>query len=235
MIATIAVIGVLAVVNLLNNRWAQRHYLLISFAGTAVLLAIARIDDISWFELGLARRTWTEGLIWSAIIVAAVTLFYGVAVGVPFTRRRGFADQRAAEGGWGRMLYHTVIRIPFGTAMLEETAFRGVLLAIAVDVWGWWIGIAISSFLFGLWHVLPSLDFHESHEAAGMLGEGRAAQVRSVVLTVVGTAAAGVGFCALRYFSGSLFPPLALHAALNGIGFALAWGLARKGQQVREL
>lgn len=226
MLSTIAVIAVLAVVNLLTNRWAKRHYLVTCLVATAFLLGIAQLDHISWGQLGLARDTWRVGVGWSIFVVAAVLAFYAIAAALPWTRK-GFADQRAAEGGWLMMLYHSMIRIPFGTALLEETAFRAVLLAVVVQSWGWWTGVVVSSFVFGLWHVLPSLDFHAHHEAAQRLGNGRRAKIRSVVATVVGTGLAGVGFCALRGLSDSLFPALALHAALNSIGFVVSWGMAR--------
>lgn len=229
--AIVAVIAVLFLVNLLNNRWAKKQYMIICLVATAVLIAIARIDGLSWSQLGLARATWVKGLYWSIAVFLAVALFYAIAASLPITRK-GFNDKRAAEQGWTSVLYHSTIRIPFGTALLEETAFRGVLLAVVDVTWGWWPAIIISSVFFGLWHILPSLEFHDSHEAAGMLGDGRKAQASSVVLTVLGTGAAGVGFCFLRGLSGSLFPPIVLHAALNGIGLAVSWAFARRLQEL---
>lgn len=226
-IAVAAIVVVLILVNLLNNRWARGHYLLICFLGTLVLIAMARYDGLSWEQLGLGPGSWQSGLIWSAVVFGAVAAFYALAASIPATRR-GFRDKRAAEKGWPSVVYHSTIRIPFGTALLEETAFRGVLLAIVVTGWGWWPGVVVSSLLFGLWHILPSLEFHESSEVASAMGSGRWAAVRSVVFTVIGTGAAGVGFCLLRDFSDSLLPPIVLHASLNGIGLAVSWAFARR-------
>ena len=227
MLATVAVLVVLLFVNLLNNKWAKRFYLLVCLVATAVLLAIARIDGITWTQLGLNKSSWQNGIIWSVIVIVAVTVFYAIAASLPFTRA-GFADKRAAEGGYRRVFYHSVIRIPFGTALMEEVAFRGVLLAVVTLSWGVVAGVVVSSIVFGLWHVLPSLDFHDSHDATARIGDSKKAKASSVVATVLGTAAAGVGFCVLRLWTDSLFPPIALHAALNGIGFAVSWGLARR-------
>ncbi len=228
LIVTAAVIGVLIVVNLLNNKWATKHYLMICFVATASLIAIARISGLSWEDLGLARDTWLAGVYWSAAVFGAVALFYAIAASLPLTRK-GFSDKRAAEQGWTSVLYESTIRIPFGTALLEETAFRSVLLAVVADGWGWTWGVVVSSIVFGFWHVLPAFEFHENNEtAAGMLGDGWRAQATSVVLTVLGTCAAGVGFCVLRGLSGSLLPPIVLHAALNGIGLAVTWAFARR-------
>lgn len=227
MISTLAVIAVLIVVNLLTNRWAKQHYLVICLVATAVMLALAQLDNLSWSELGLGQGTWKSGLIWSAVVFAAVVLFYALAASIPITRK-GFGDKRSAEQGWLSLLYHSAVRIPLGTALMEEVAFRGVLLAVVAQSWGWWTGIIVSSVLFGFWHVLPSLDFHANSDAAAVLGSGKKAQASSVVLTVLGTGAAGVGFCLLRGFTGSLFPPIVLHASLNGIGMAVSWAFARK-------
>lgn len=229
--ATIAVVIVLLFVNLITNKWAPRAYLLTCLLSTVLLLCIARLDELSWNQLGLGPGTWKTGILWSLGVFGAVVLFYAVAVSIPFARK-GFSDKRAAEHGWLSVLYQSMIKIPFGTALLEETAFRSVLLAVITDGWGWTWGVIGSSILFGLWHVLPSLDFQESNDAAKILGEGRSAQVKSVVLTVIGTALAGVGFCLLRGISESIFPPIVLHASLNAIGFALSWGFSRR---LREL
>ncbi|MEI8082683.1 MAG: CPBP family intramembrane glutamic endopeptidase [Actinomycetes bacterium] len=227
----VAVIGVLYVANVVNNRLVDKSYLLICFIATAVLILIARLDGLTWTDLGLGHSTWVQGLIWSAWVALAVLAFYAIAASIPATRK-GFGDKRAAEQSLINLCYESMIRIPLGTALLEEVAFRAVLLAVVWAEWGQWWGVIVSSVLFGFWHVFPSLEFHENNESAQLLGEGRSAQVRSVVLTVLFTGAAGVGFCMLRIWSDSLFPPFVLHAFLNGIGVAVTWAFARS---LREL
>lgn len=226
-VATGAVVLTLIVVNLLHNRYAKRHYMVVCFAATGFLLLVARLDGISWTAMGLGASTWYQGLIWSAIVFACVALFYAITASLPILRK-GFADKRAVDQGWPSLLYESTIRIPFGTAVLEEVAFRGVLLAVVVAGWGWWPGVIVSSIVFGLWHILPSLDFHENHEAAEKLGDGFWGKAVSVVGTVFGTAVAGVVFCLLLDFTGSLFPVIVLHASLNGIGMAVSWAIGRR-------
>ena len=92
---------------------------------------------MSWAALGL-DFTWgaqTKGLIWSAALVGIVFVGYGIAAALPWTRK-GFADARTAEMGVGMFLYHAFLRIPVGTALMEEVAFRGVLLAAMIGAWG---------------------------------------------------------------------------------------------------
>lgn len=223
------VTSVLVVVNLLTNLWARKHYLLISLWATGVLLAIAWLAGISWADLGLsfAGGAQTRGLIWSAALVGGVVLVYAVAAALPWTRK-GFGDARTAEMGVGRFLYHAFLRIPVGTALMEEVAFRGVLLAAMIGAWGTIWGVAASSLFFGFWHVLPALEFHEASSTTDRLGNGWRGKLTTVGGQVAGTAAAGVGFCIVRLLSDSLLPAIALHATLNALGFALTWAFARR-------
>lgn len=223
------VISVLVVVNLLTNLWAKQHYLLISLWASGVMIAVAWLAGISWSDIGLSLSpaAQTKGLIWSAIVLAIVVVGYAVAAALPITRK-GFADARTAQMGVGRFLYHAFLRIPVGTALMEEIAFRGVLLAAMIGVWGVPWGIAGSSLLFGVWHVLPALDFHASSSTTDRMGNSRKAQLLTVVGQVIGTGAAGVVFALLVVGSGSLLPAIALHASLNALGFALSWAFARK-------
>lgn len=223
------VTSVLVVVNLLTNLWARQHYLLISLWATGVLLAIAWLAGLSWASLGL-DFTWgtqTQGFIWSAALVGIVFLGYAIAAALPWTRK-GFADARTAEMGVGMFLYHAFLRIPLGTALMEEVAFRGVLLAAVTAAWGTVWGVAVSSVLFGFWHVLPALEFHEASSTTDRLGNSWWAKFTTVGGQVVGTGLAGVGFCMVRIWSGSLLPSIALHASLNALGFGLSWAFARR-------
>lgn len=227
LLLAIAIIGILVVVNIINNKFVDRSYLLVCFIATAVLLALGRFDGLTWSEMGLGKAELVDGLIWGAFIFAGVCVFFAIAAAIPLTRK-GFGDKRAAEQGWMSLLYNAMIRIPLGTALLEEVAFRGVLLAVVWDAWGFWWGVAVSSVVFGFWHVYPAVDFHQNTSAGALMGTGKAALMRSIALNVVGTALAGVVFCLLRYWSGSLIAPFVLHASLNGIGLAVSWAFARK-------
>ena len=124
------VTSVMVVVNLLTNLWARQHYLVISLWATGVLLAVAWLAGITWSQLGLGfgGNAQTKGLIWSAALIGIVSVGYAIAAALPWTRK-GFADARTAQMGVGKFLYHCFLRIPVGTALMEEVAFRGVLLA----------------------------------------------------------------------------------------------------------
>jgi membrane protease YdiL (CAAX protease family) len=81
--------------------------------------------------------------------------------------------------------------------------------------------VAISSALFGLWHVLPTLDALAANDLAG----SPAARTAAVVGAVALTGAVGVVFSSLRLRSGSVVAPAVVHVATNSLG-ALAAGVA---------
>jgi membrane protease YdiL (CAAX protease family) len=149
-----------------------------------------------------------------AAAAGAVGLVYAAAVTLPATRV-AFVDTRGAAP-LATVLFAALVRIPFGTVMLEELAFRGLLPALVGG--GWWRATLVSSGLFGLWHVLPSLGYATSNAAAGALGPGPA-----VLGTVAFTATAGVVFRAGQRWSGHLVTPMLLHVATNSLGALVAW------------
>jgi uncharacterized protein len=188
-----------------------------------LLVVLARADGCSWTALGLGRESLRPGLRWAAVLIAAVLLGYLVAAALPPTRQ-AFADTRATSLSGAALLWHLLVRIPLGTALLEEVAFRGVVYAMVERRRGARAAVVGSSLLFGLWHVLPSLGLRRANAAvADVLGPGTAGAVVAVVAATAATALAGAGFCELRRRSGGLLAPFALHWALNALGLLVAW------------
>ena len=110
-------------------------------------------------------------------------------------------------------------------AALPQTrdAFRGVLWGLIRRGYGTVAATVVSSALFGLWHVLPSLHLAADNQAIGStVGKGTSGEVLSVLGTVLFTGLAGVVFCELRRRSGSLLASIGLHWATNGLGVLTA-------------
>jgi uncharacterized protein len=168
-----AVVAVLVAVNLLNNRLLPGAYLPTCLAAAALLLAVARRDGCSWSDLGLGATAVRSGLWWSAVLVGLVLVGLAVAAAVPVARP-AFVDDRAAGLSGTVMLWRALVRIPLGTALLEEVAFRGVLAAMLTRRHGVRAAVVVSSLLFGLWHVLPSLGLRTATPPSGACsGPGR--------------------------------------------------------------
>ena len=93
----VLVIGVLLLINVVNNRVAPNsHYLLWSFASSVILLALGLLDGNTFTDMGLSWTHYLSGLIWAGICIGAVTLVY--VVGIIFKpTRNAFRDERHAE------------------------------------------------------------------------------------------------------------------------------------------
>jgi uncharacterized protein len=216
-----AVIMVLAAVNV-ADKYGPHHTGLV--AGPVVALALvllARRAGLSWHDLGLSRRTLLPGLKYAVGAVLAVAVVYGIGAALPLTRP-AFHDVRY-HLHLGAALMTAFIVVPLGTVLLEEVAFRGVLLGLVRRHRGAaWASIT-SSVLFGLWHILPSLRLGHANQAVGAaLGAG----ILPVLAAVGFTTLAGLLLCELRRRSGSLLAAAALHWATNGLGLLLAAALA---------
>lgn len=221
------VIAVLVAVQVWGNRLGADWYVPLCAATTAVLLLIALWDGLSWADLGLGAACARRGLRWGLVLVGAVLVVYLLGLAIPFTRE-AFVDERAAELTLEQLVFRVLVRVPLGTVLLEEIAFRGVLWAMVERRRGPTWATAASSALFGLWHVQPARGLTRANAAAeAIFGTGPTGVALSVAAAVVGTALAGVFLCELRRRSGSLIPPIALHCALNSAGYALAWAVAR--------
>lgn len=172
-------------------------------------------------ELGVDRDRAGAGLRLGLGVASVAVLAIAVGTAVPATRPL-FDDARVGDIGWGLLLYRTIVRIPLGTVLLEELAFRGALFA----AWRRWRGplpAAIgSSLVFGLWHIRPALDLLDANDLAAGGGE----RTLAVIGAVVATAIAGFVFCMLRTQSQSLVAPLVVHAAVNSFATLMAFWVA---------
>ena len=224
----LAVVALLVVINIVNNRVApQTHYLLWAFGGSVLLLAVGLLDGNSWSDMGLGFSSLLPGLLWALGCIGVIALAY--AIGSLFSRTRSaFHDERLIEMSGSKIAFQALIEVPLGTVLLEEIAFRAVLLSMLARRFGIVWAIVISAILFGLWHVLPSIGTHEANPALGsVVGKGRRGNILAVLLSVITTALAGVLFAALRLVSGSVLAPMGFHWGTNGLGYAFGWTLMR--------
>lgn len=223
------VIGALALVNLAKHRLPPGD---VSFSAAAALalLLLARRSGLTWEQLGLGREQLRSGGTWALAAVVSVAGAYVAGVLTPRTRS-AFLDSRYQQD-LPRALTTALLVIPIGTVLLEEVGFRSVLWATLhrhstpVGVMG------LSSALFGLWHVLPSLDFTVAHAVAGEPDETGLRQKAMVALgTVAFTALGGLVAGEMRRRSGSLLASAGLHWATNGLGVLFgvaAWRFERR-------
>ena len=199
-----------------RQRWHQRWYPLANFGAAGTALAAAAATGLTAADVGLARGRLGAGLRCGAAPSGGLAAAWAVLAAVPATRPV-LADQRITGLTWPEVAYQVTVRIPAGTVLWEEVAFRGVLQAALRRTLPQSAAMAVTSAVFGLWHVRPTLEALRINQ----LAVSRRAAVGSVAASVAGTAAAGLLLSWLRERSGSLAAPVLLHLTAN-CGAALA-------------
>lgn len=203
-----------------NLGLGETLYLPRNLVATVGLLWFARRVDLDRDDLGLARDRLSPGLRWGgggAAVVAA-----GLAVGVALEDVVGpvgalLADERA-ELAAGALAWHALVRIPLGTALFEEVAFRGVLGAACRRALSPGAATLWQSGVFGLWHVAPTVVALRLNDVPPASVAGLGAIAGAVAVTSV----AGLVFEQLRLRSGSLAAPVLAHWATNALGLVAA-------------
>lgn len=187
---------------------------------TAALVLVAWRADATLADLGLTRLHVGPGLRWGTRAFALVLVVLVAAALLPATN--SFLHDSRAEISGSQLIYQLTVSILLVTAIPEEFAFRGVLLGSAMRLWGSWRATLITSALFGLWHIGPTLHSMSDERIRGT-SVATLGQVLVVLGAVTITFFAGLAFCWLRLRSRSLIAPIVAHTATNGIALAVAW------------
>ncbi|CAA9276663.1 MAG: hypothetical protein AVDCRST_MAG10-3628 [uncultured Acidimicrobiales bacterium] len=204
----VAIVGLLVVHNLVTNLWlSDRWYVPVNVATAVVLVLMAGPGG-----LGLSVG-WVPGVVGLAFGLVVVAVVASLAV-LPSTRPL-LADQRMVGVDARGTACRALVRIPLGTVLLEEVAFRGVLPVVLSPL--------AAVVLFGLWHIVPTWRTLDVNRVAGS-GRARAAAVSGAVVV---TAAVGLVLWRLRVATGSLLAPALVHIAANSAATVAAYGVLR--------
>ena len=209
----VAIVGLLVAVNLSTgfvlDGWAAGT---VQVGAAVIAVVVARRRGYSRAALGLDPDAVPEGLRLGGIVSAVIVVGVAAAALVPFTRGF-FDDDRFLGAEWIDVAIEVVVRIPVVTALGEELLFRSVLLAVLLAGMSQRRAVAISSLLFGLWHVLTTMADLDGNEVTDDLTAWETAL--GVAGVVVVTGVAGAAFSWLRLRSGSLVAPWLVHTVLN--------------------
>jgi membrane protease YdiL (CAAX protease family) len=192
---------------------AATAYVPLNLAATGVVLGTARRHGLSSSDLGLRRDRVAAGARRGAAVALVVAGVLAVAVTVPSLHPL-LDDARVRRLGWPAVAYHALIRVPFGTVLLEEVAFRGVLFGALARGSSGLRAAAASSVVFGLWHIRPTLGLLDANDIAN----DPVAVAGAVVAGTAATTAGGMLFCLLRMTSDSTVAPIVAHTAMNSLG-----------------
>jgi membrane protease YdiL (CAAX protease family) len=216
-------LALLAVVNLLNNLIAPGQYVLWAGLGVVGLAMLARADGLTGGEWGIgpvpprAARAALALAGATAAVLLAGTQLPGVA--------EAYADERVTGMSAAQVAGAVLVRVPLGTALLEELAFRGVLLAMLARRHGTGRAVLGSSAAFAVWHLAPALGLAAGNAAVGSALGAHPAAATSVAVLAAGVA--GAVLCGLRIRYDHVIVPWSVHVTANSGAYLLAWLMAR--------
>lgn len=178
--------------------------------------------------VALARRaghgdelgTHADALRSGAMVGSAGALVVAAGIGAALAvRSEAMLDDRPLSMSGPQARRYVLVHIPLGTVVPEEVVFRGALPALLRGPrTPAWVPAAVSSLLFGLWHVLPfqALRRHNrsTSEVADRYGDAVTLSVHTAAMT-----AAGAALYEARRRAGHLLAPALIHYAANALGF----------------
>jgi membrane protease YdiL (CAAX protease family) len=220
----VSVAAVLATYNNVVGRhpWHNRWYVPLNAGATGAVLAAAVASGLTSADLGLGPGSWRLGRAgtgWTSAVAAGWLLIATVPASRPV-----LADKRSAGLNGRGVAYQAAVRIPVGTVLWEEVAFRGVLQASLRRVLPVPAAIAVTSGVFGLWHIRPTWQALRTNN----LTDDRRQAVARVSAVCAGMAASGALLSWLRERSGGLAAPIALHLVTNSGGAIAAYAVKKK-------
>ena len=189
------------------SRVGSRALVPLNVAATVGVVAAASASGLSPGEMGLGADALGRGLLWGLALAPVAPLALGLALLVP-AGVRSLRDVRLARLSTGELWFWVLVRIPLATALFEEVAFRGVLLGMLGESPG---GVALSSVVFGLWHVGPAWV----RSAANRPDANWTSRFPEIAGTIAATTAGGVLLALLRVHTGSVVAPVLVHLSVN--------------------
>ena len=218
----IASCAVLAAYNNVSGEhpWRSRWYVPANACAAGAALSAAAASGLTAADIGLGRGAWLPGRLASRLAAAAAAGWVVIAV-LPATRPL-LDDKRITSLEGRAVAYQAAVRIPVGTVLWEEIAFRGVLQAALRRVMANGAAVTVTSVVFGIWHIRPTAGALRANGLAGDRSRARAA----VLAGVAATTAAGAFLSWLRERSGRVATPALLHLAANSGGLIAAWAVA---------
>jgi membrane protease YdiL (CAAX protease family) len=181
----------------------------------AVAILIARRAGTTWTSMGLRPDRAKRGVVVGGAVVGVIAVGMAIAIAIPATREL-FRDERIIDNSVAWVLFQAFVRIPFATALYEEVLFRGIVFGMLARRRSPLVAGVVTSLLFGLWHVLPTLQTLETNPG-GDIFTGAIGITVAVVGSIAGTAVAGLGFLWLRLFANSTYASVLAHIGTNSV------------------
>ena len=220
------ILGLVFYANIISNEVLDKLWHIPFQLGIlGIALFIARAAGTTWTAMGMRNDRLKRGAKVGGALVAVVAIVLLIGVAVPQTREL-FRDDGITDASVAWVLFHALVRIPIATALYEEVLFRGIVFGMLMRRHRPLVAGILTSVLFGLWHILPTLDTI-STSPFGSMFSGTLGLAVVVAGSVLGTAAAGIGFLLVRLYANSTLAAVLLHIGTNSLGLLLSLAVIR--------
>ena len=211
-----AILALVGYANIISNEVLDEVWHIpfnLGILGVAIL--IARRAGTTWTTMGLRTDRIRRGVTVGGVVIAVIAVGMAIGIAIPATREL-FKDDRIIENSVGWVLFQAFVRIPLATALYEEVLFRGIVFGMLIRRRCPLVAGLMTSVLFGLWHILPTLDTLQTNPA-GDLFTGILGLAIAIVGAIAGTAMAGLGFLWIRLYANSTYASVLAHIGTNSV------------------
>jgi uncharacterized protein len=205
----------------------------LNLASAIALTTFALRTGCTPADLGLDRADLSRGIKTGSIAAAYCSAGVRIAAALPSTSKF-FLDARLKNMSRKETLYHAGLRIPVAIALAEEIMFRSALHALFARGHSLRATVTWTSFIFGLWHILPTLDTFAGNPASNILQNGGRARLVAALGIAATTAGAGLFFSYMRLRSGSVAAAILPHAAINIAAFVFGKALVEQAVSLSD-
>ncbi|MCU0667441.1 MAG: CPBP family intramembrane metalloprotease [Patescibacteria group bacterium] len=208
---------------LVPKKW---HFILNIFI-TLLAIIVGFSFGLNTEQMGLSPSSIKDGFV-VAVVASLIIIIATIVVAIIPIFRKFFLGENLANANGKLLTFEAAIRIPFSTALVEEILFRGVLLGLLLSLMPTLQALILSSILFGLWHIFPTIKSLEQNDVTTkIVKDKKGRQGAGVVGAVIVTGFAGFIFGWLRILAGSVLAPWLVHWSINASG-VLGIAVARK-------
>lgn len=217
LIALILIYGIL-----LTKIVPRRAHISINLFATISVIGLGLLLGLSPKEMGLTVAGASNMILVTILVSVAIFIGTFLLSKIPFLRQF-FLGESFAEAKKRTIFYEAGFRIPFGTALIEETLFRGVLLGVLLQTHSTLQAVLIAAIVFGIWHIAPTTNSLEENTAVQQaLKQNKYRKFSSVLGVVLVTTIAGIFFGWLRVVTGTIITTWLIHWTINSSGTVVA-------------
>lgn len=216
----------------ITHKMPKRYYSLSNLLVAATTVGASLLFGITVSDLGLSTNTIISGILYGlAFSIPIIIAVIFIATRTPFNKHFSHAPKK--QFSRSKFIYEVGFRIPFGTALSEEVIFRGALMALLSQNYSFTVAAILSSLIFGLWHIFPTLHTNKSNDPLiNYMDDQRKRSIIAVVAAVVATSILGFVLTIINNQSQSLVSSWIIHSSINGFavlgGYITVWIQSRK-------